>query len=164
MQIRLMARLGSYALVLLFCACTTKDDAPADDSMPGPGVVTAAPETAGAGGGVAAPPANVGSGGSTTGSAGITGSMGTGGIMGTGGSGDMMGVMEPMYQDPRGKCSINSGFPDDNACLLAPDPSVGFQVHIGPTDYNNPDEINKFLFEPGMESSECWTFPHAERC
>jgi hypothetical protein len=41
---------------------------------------------------------------------------------------------------------------------VAPDPSEGFQIHIGPTDYTDTVEVAKFLMQPGDESSECWTF------
>jgi hypothetical protein len=60
--------------------------------------------------------------------------------------------------DPRGKCQINSGFPGDEACILPPSPEEGFQIHVGPADYNDPEEIAKFVMHPGEESSECWTF------
>jgi hypothetical protein len=63
-----------------------------------------------------------------------------------------------VYPDPRGACTIDSGFPDDHACILPPDPAVGMQIHIGPTDYDDPDQINKFVFHAGQESSECWSF------
>src|SRR5262249_37294908 len=62
------------------------------------------------------------------------------------------------YPDPRGKCTINSGFPDDNACLLPPAAGEGRQIHGGPTDYNDPAQINKHRWKPGQESSECWSF------
>ena len=94
----------------------------------------------------------------TNGTAGMNammmGNAGMGGSMGTGGAGSMMNT----GADPRGKCDINSGFPDDHACLLPPDPKEGMQIHVGPSDYNNPDEINKYIFHPGMESSECVSF------
>jgi hypothetical protein len=86
----------------------------------------------------------------------MMGNAGMGGS-GTGGMGGSM-MNDGAYPDPRGKCDINSGFPDDHACLLPPDPKEGMQIHIGPSDYNNPDEINKFIFHPGTESSECVSF------
>jgi hypothetical protein len=61
-------------------------------------------------------------------------------------------------QDIRGKCDIHTDFDDDHACMPAPDPSEGFQIHIGPSDYNNPEEVAKFIMQPGQESSECYTF------
>lgn len=59
--------------------------------------------------------------------------------------------------DPRGKCNINSGYAGDDACLLPPAPEEGFQIHIGPSDYNDPAEVAKFVMKPGNESSECFT-------
>ena len=101
-------------------------------------------------GGAAAMDAAAGAGGAGAG-AGAAGSDAP--AAGTGGT-DMMAADE----DPRGKCNIDSGFPDDEACLLPPDPSEGMQIHVGPTDYNDPDQINKFIFHAGDEASECWTF------
>ncbi|MFI5306226.1 MAG: hypothetical protein ACHQ53_02675 [Polyangiales bacterium] len=72
--------------------------------------------------------------------------------------GTMMAAGTSMYPDPRGQCNIDSGFPDDNACLLPPSPDEGMQIHIGPTDYKDSAQINKFIFHPGQEASECWTF------
>jgi hypothetical protein len=61
-------------------------------------------------------------------------------------------------EDPRGKCNINSGYPGDEACLLPPDPSEGFQIHIGPKDYADAAQVAPFVFRPGQETSQCWTF------
>jgi hypothetical protein len=61
-------------------------------------------------------------------------------------------------EDIRGKCEINSGFPGDDACLLPPAAGEGMQIHIGPSNYDDPAEIDKFRFTPGSESSECWSF------
>jgi hypothetical protein len=60
--------------------------------------------------------------------------------------------------DGRGKCEINSGFPDDHACLLPPAPGEGFQIHVGPKNYTDMAEVNKFVFEPNNETSQCWSF------
>jgi hypothetical protein len=65
----------------------------------------------------------------------------------------------PELADPRGSCpDLNSGYPDDHACIKAPEPGEGMQIHVGPTNYDDPAEIAKFSFAPGMESSECWTY------
>jgi hypothetical protein len=61
-------------------------------------------------------------------------------------------------QDIRGHCGLNTGFADDQACLIPPRPEEGFQLHIGPKDYNDPAEVAKFVMKPGEESSECYTF------
>jgi len=62
------------------------------------------------------------------------------------------------YPDPRGACAINSGYPDDRACILPPSPEEGMQIHVGPSNYDDPEEVAKFIMRPGEESSECWTF------
>ena len=62
------------------------------------------------------------------------------------------------YPDLRGKCNINSGYPGDEACLPAPPPSEGMQIHIGPSNYDDEEEVSKYLLHPGEETSQCWTF------
>jgi len=62
------------------------------------------------------------------------------------------------YPDLRGKCSIQSGYASDEACISAPAAEEGMQVHVGPTDYANTDEVKPYLLMPGEEVSECWTF------
>jgi hypothetical protein len=48
---------------------------------------------------------------------------------------------------------IDSGFDGDEFCLAAPDPNTGYQLHVGPSDYTNPDEIAKYVAEPGVETN-----------
>jgi hypothetical protein len=62
------------------------------------------------------------------------------------------------YPDPRGACDIHSGYSDDHACLKPPAPGEGMQIHVGPLNYDDPEEIKKFVMHPGQENSECWTF------
>ena len=62
------------------------------------------------------------------------------------------------YPDPRGECTITSGYPDDHACILPPAANDGMQIHIGPATYDDPDEVAKFVLHPGEETSQCWTF------
>jgi hypothetical protein len=62
------------------------------------------------------------------------------------------------YPDPRGACKIDSGYPDDHACILPPAKSEGIQIHVGPRNYDDKDEVAKFLLHPGEETSQCWTF------
>jgi len=61
-------------------------------------------------------------------------------------------------QDIRGHCGLSTGFADDQACLVPPKPNEGFQLHVGPKNYNDPAEVAKFIMKPGEESSECFTF------
>jgi hypothetical protein len=67
---------------------------------------------------------------------------------------------EPLdhHTDIRGKCALQTDFADDHACIPAPDPKEGFQIHIGPKDYNDPEEVAKFILHPGEETSECFTY------
>ena len=60
--------------------------------------------------------------------------------------------------DVRGKCDLNSGYPGDEACIPAPPAEMGMQIHVGPTNYDDADEVAKFILKPGQEVSECWTF------
>jgi hypothetical protein len=46
---------------------------------------------------------------------------------------------------------IHSGYDGDEYCRAAPDPSVGFQIHVGPTDYSNPSDVAKYIAHPGDE-------------
>lgn len=60
-------------------------------------------------------------------------------------------------KDPRGTCGdLHSNFPDDRACIAAPSPDIGYQVHVGPANYDDPDEVAKFVIKPGEEKSECY--------
>jgi hypothetical protein len=60
-------------------------------------------------------------------------------------------------KDLRGKCSISSAYADDHACLPAPKAGEGIQIHIGPSNYDDPEEVAKYIMHPGEESSECFT-------
>ena len=52
-------------------------------------------------------------------------------------------------------CGIHTGYDGDEYCILPPDPSQGFQLHYGPTDYQDPDEMKKYLLMPGQETTDC---------
>jgi hypothetical protein len=56
-------------------------------------------------------------------------------------------------------CTINSGYAGDDKCILAPDPALGFQFHYGPSDYNDPAEVQKYTLDPGKEVTDCVFFP-----
>jgi hypothetical protein len=49
------------------------------------------------------------------------------------------------------ECGLDTGYPGDEYCILPPPPGEGFQVHIGPADYQNP---GRYLMQPGQESTE----------
>ena len=67
--------------------------------------------------------------------------------------------------DIRGHCGLKTSFEDDNACIPAPKPGEGIQIHIGPSNYDDPAEVAKFIMKPGEESSECFTIrtPNTEK-
>lgn len=50
-----------------------------------------------------------------------------------------------------GECGIKTAYDGDDYCIKAPPPDKGFQLHIGPSDYNNPDPM--YLLEPGQEDT-----------
>lgn len=60
----------------------------------------------------------------------------------------------PCFEDVAEPCEgVQSGYDGDELCRAAPDPSVGFQIHVGPSDYSNPDDVAKYLAEPGDETN-----------
>jgi hypothetical protein len=101
--------------------------------------------TAGTGMVVPPPPAGVG------GAAGML-PPATGGVGGAAGM-DMIPVeMEPgLALD---ECGLNTRWNGDELCILPPPPDKGFQVHIGPSNYDNPEP--QYVLEPGQEVTENW--------
>ena len=68
------------------------------------------------------------------------------------------------YPDIRGTGScagLDTGWPGDDACIPAPEPGEGIQIHIGPTDYKN---VGAYEFPVGQENSLCKDFvsPNSE--
>jgi hypothetical protein len=53
---------------------------------------------------------------------------------------------------------LNSGYPGDELCILPPDPGLGVQLHVGPTDYTDPAQIAEFELAPGQEITRCYYF------
>jgi hypothetical protein len=41
----------------------------------------------------------------------------------------------------------------DQYCILPPAPDQGFQLHVGPTDYDDPAQIAKYTLKPGGEDN-----------
>ena len=60
---------------------------------------------------------------------------------------------KPCHNDPN-PCSIQSGYPGDEYCLLPPPPGEGIQVHFGPSSYTDKTEVAKYLIHPGDESND----------
>jgi hypothetical protein len=86
-------------------------------------------------GGVAAPAA--------TGTGGMAGTMA---MAGTGG-------MEPMMPIDKGpamdECGLKTKYEGDAYCILPPPEDKGFQLHIGPSNYDNPE--SKYILPAGAE-------------
>jgi hypothetical protein len=53
-------------------------------------------------------------------------------------------------------CPVGSGFDGDDACLVAPVAEAGVQLHFGPKDYDDADEVSKFVVAPGSEVNWCY--------
>jgi hypothetical protein len=49
------------------------------------------------------------------------------------------------------ECGLHTAYAGDENCILPPPPDKGFQVHIGPTDYDNPEAA--FVLQPGAEAT-----------
>lgn len=50
------------------------------------------------------------------------------------------------------ECGIDSGWPGDEFCILPPPPDMGFQVHVGPSNYAAPEP--QYVVQPGQETDE----------
>jgi hypothetical protein len=50
------------------------------------------------------------------------------------------------------ECGLNTKWLGDEYCINPPPKDKGFQIHVGPTDYDNPDP--KYVLEPGEETNE----------
>jgi hypothetical protein len=49
------------------------------------------------------------------------------------------------------ECGLNTGYPGDEHCILPPPPNMGFQLHIGPSNYTNPEAA--YVLQPGQEAT-----------
>jgi hypothetical protein len=65
---------------------------------------------------------------------------------------DVMSATKPCTTDPD-PCGLNSGYEGDEYCILPPAPDKGIQIHFGPKDYKNPDEVRPYLLAPGGETN-----------
>lgn len=59
-------------------------------------------------------------------------------------------------------CGLHTDFAGDDNCIVPPEKGAGFQLHIGPTDYDNPDDV--WVMQPGEENVQCYhmTTPNAD--
>jgi hypothetical protein len=60
------------------------------------------------------------------------------------------------YSDLEDQCGLDTGFPGDILCLKAPEADKGFQLHMGPTNYDDPVEVEEYLLDSGAENNECF--------
>jgi len=75
---------------------------------------------------------------------------------GSGGSGGGAGGAGGSTSKPNvTPCNINTGYPGDEYCIEAPDPSQGMQLHYGPKNYDDPAEVARYLLPPGAEKTDC---------
>jgi hypothetical protein len=99
-------------------------------------------------GAAGSPLAMTGTGGATgasTNTAMMTGSGGTS-VVPTKPTGVMPEPGEPMAMD---ECGLHTAYAGDEYCIAPPPPDKGFQLHIGPTDYANPEP--QYVLEPQEE-------------
>ena len=52
-------------------------------------------------------------------------------------------------------CSVSTKYGGDDVALCAPVAKDGVQLHYGPSSYDDPAELEKFLLQPGGESTDC---------
>ena len=48
------------------------------------------------------------------------------------------------------ECGLHTKWKGDEFCILPPPPDKGFQLHIGPSNYDNPEA--QYLLQPGQEN------------
>jgi hypothetical protein len=101
----------------------------------------------GTGGGVAAPS---GTGGAMTGAAGAAAGGGGSATMGTCDDNTVASAKDPCNPnaDP---CNLHSGYAGDAYCILPPPDGKGIQIHFGPKNYTDPNEVAQYLMKPGEE-------------
>jgi hypothetical protein len=57
----------------------------------------------------------------------------------------------PPAVPPAEGCNLHTGYAGDDQCILPPPPDKGFQVHVGPSDYANPETA--YLLQAGEEKT-----------
>jgi hypothetical protein len=67
---------------------------------------------------------------------------------------------EPDEEIPASKngpdgCPVDSGFPGDDSCLPPSADPGALRLHYGPGDYDDPDDVARFVIEPGVETNHC---------
>lgn len=51
---------------------------------------------------------------------------------------------------------LKTDFAGDDRCIQPPDPSLGIQMHVGPSSYTDPAALAPFVMQPGEEKTECY--------
>jgi hypothetical protein len=69
----------------------------------------------------------------------------------------VQGIAPPDGFEPgaMNECGLNSGWRGDEFCILPPPADKGFQLHIGPSDYANPEPV--YILAPGQENVHTYT-------
>ena len=62
---------------------------------------------------------------------------------------------QPGAKPAMGECNLHTKWPGDEYCILPPPPDKGFQLHIGPKDYDNPEA--KYILNPGDEPTDTFS-------
>lgn len=52
-------------------------------------------------------------------------------------------------------CAPNTQWDGDDMALCVPGEDEGLQLHYGPSDYNDPDEIAPYMIDPRVEMEDC---------
>jgi hypothetical protein len=52
-------------------------------------------------------------------------------------------------------CNISTGYAGDEYCIEPPAPGAGMQLHYGPKNYNDQEEVNRYLIQPNEEITDC---------
>jgi hypothetical protein len=51
-------------------------------------------------------------------------------------------------------CNLHTAFDGDELCIGAPPADLGFQIHIGPSNYDDPAELAKYVIDAGAETND----------
>lgn len=82
----------------------------------------------------------------------VAGTGGVGGDAGGGGEGGMGGTGGTGLELAMDECGLDTGWIGDEYCINPPPADKGFQIHIGPSNYDNPEP--QFVMEPEDERTE----------
>jgi hypothetical protein len=72
---------------------------------------------------------------------------------------DTTAVAGALYKIDPTKGLASTAYPGDDKCILSPDPNIGMSFHYGPANYDDPNEVSKYVITPGQEITDCSLFP-----